>query len=445
MTELNVVAIVGRPNVGKSCLFNRLVGKRQAIVEATSGVTRDRIYGQSTWRGRSWQMADTGGLEFRSAHSLQESILSQAAAAAREACCILFVVDGCQGLMPLDHDVMEFLRPLRKPMILVVNKIDDPSQMNASTAEFYRLGVAAVVGVSALHGHRIDALGEMIAALVPDEVAKAGRESPGLRLSIIGKPNAGKSSLVNAILKQDRVIVHDQPGTTRDAVDTVFEFKGQRLVLIDTAGISRKKKIREPLDQYSRMRTMQAIERADVAVVVLDAQQGVTQDDKHIFELLAENEICCVIAVNKHDLVPELTVELCRETIHQEAAFMRFALVCLCSAKQPGRVDQILRLAQTAFANSQRRIPQEELNDVLNNRLKTLHGIQARGKLRMHYLAQVHARVPTFVLIVNNPVHVSPAAMKSVENTLRQRYNFEGAPVKIIIKRKERLEDAGHA
>lgn len=326
-----LVAISGRPNVGKSCLFNRLLGKRQSIVEPTSGVTRDRVYATVTWGKKEFQLVDTGGIHFEAKTEMSDQIIKQAQKGIDEANLILFIVDSTAGLTPEDWGILNFLRKANRKIILVVNKVDDMSKITHLT-DFYELGIEPMVFVSALHGLNIDELLDIVVEHLKPGNRKKEIEETALKVALIGKPNVGKSSFFNTLIKEERVIVSDVPGTTRDSVDTRVTVDGHDYLMIDTAGIKRKKRPKEAIDLFSRSRTIQAVKRADVCIVLIDAQVGLRRDDLHILSLIKDEDKCCVIGINKCDLV-KLDIEACQHTLTTQAYYMNFAFSILCSAK----------------------------------------------------------------------------------------------------------------
>ncbi len=436
MENKNIVAIVGRTNVGKSCLFNRLVGRRQAIVEATSGVTRDRVYAQVDWGRKVFKLVDTGGMLLNSKVEISSAIFDQVQKAVAEATLILLVLDSKTGLTAQDEQIMEFLRNFSKKIILVVNKVDDLTKFKPA-GEFYELGIEPVHLISALHGLNIDQLLDSIVEELKPEDRSFSENEAALKIAIVGRPNVGKSLFLNKILKEERVIVDNCPGTTRDAIDTYLFYNDQRLILIDTAGIRQKKKPHSNIDIYSRTRTIQAIKRADVCIVIVDAQSGILRDDLHIFSLVKDAGKCAVIVVNKCDII-KLKVEDCIHTISQKASFMSFAFCVLCSAKLSKNLNFALNFALYAWENNNRKIKQKKLNQTLAEIQSHLNPVSRRGQLKIHYFTQPKSRPPTFVLIVNNTGFIKKSFLRYVENELRRRYDFKGSSIKLVLKKKTR-------
>jgi len=435
MQDNNIVTIVGCPNVGKSSLFNRLLGRRQAIVEPTSGVTRDRVYADLSWKKKNFKLVDTGGLRFSDKTDMTKAVVNQARKAIEEARLILLVLDAKVGLSCQDTLVMDFMWRFGKKIILVVNKVDDLSKID-TLGEFYELGQNDIFFVSALHGLNINHLLDgIIGELKPGKTDHLDEKNI-LKVAIIGRPNVGKSSFLNRILKQDRAIVDSVPGTTRDTIDTEITLGGNRIILIDTAGIRRLKKTSQNIDFYSRTRTLEAIRRSDVCLVIIDAQDGILRDDLHIFSLVEKEEKCCVIAINKCDII-EVKLKDCIDTIAAQAAFMNFAFIVLCSAKEGKNLDFALELGRRAKENALKKIKQKKLNETLHELMgkdgkqSQLHG------LKVHYFTQVKTNPLTFVLIVNRPELLKKQKIRYIINGLRRRYDFQGASIRLLVKKKE--------
>ncbi|MDD5746688.1 MAG: ribosome biogenesis GTPase Der [Candidatus Omnitrophica bacterium] len=432
-----IVAIVGRPNVGKSSLFNRLVGRRQAIVEATSGVTRDRVHGMVQWGRHEFELVDTGGLHFSAGTTLSAAIVTQAKKAIDEADLLLFVVDIQTGITSLDREVMELIRKAGKKIILVVNKADNPEMLNAPH-EFHELGLSDIQFVSASHGFNSDGvLDAIVEALGPKItlIDQAGEKA--LRIAVIGRPNVGKSSFINKLLQEQRVIVDNIPGTTRDTVDISFTFENTKYTLVDTAGIRRKKKPHEDIDFFSRTRTLDAIQHADVCIVLIDAQQGIRRDDLHIFSLINEHQKCCVIGFNKCDLV-KITIRECLRAIAEQASFMEYAACVLCSATLGKNIHLALQLAQQSWNNGQQKIKQKKLSELVQEVVARNPVLCAQSGVKIHYLTQVKVQPPTFVIIVNRPELIKKHFVRFLEKELRRRHDFQGSPVVLLVKKKQR-------
>ncbi|MCS7173866.1 MAG: ribosome biogenesis GTPase Der [Armatimonadetes bacterium] len=436
MHRTPVVAIVGRPNVGKSALFNRLAGRRIAIVEDIPGVTRDRLSAPVEWQGRRFEVVDTGGWMSAPEDRLAERVRAAAEAAAREADVVLFVVDGRAGLVPEDAEIARALRRVHRPVILVVNKVDRPEREDALAAEFHALGFPEVVCVSALHGYGIGELLDQLVARLPgggEEVAEEGEE---IRVAFVGRPNVGKSSLVNALVGMDRVLVDEAPGTTRDAVDVVLRTDRRTFVLVDTAGLRRRARIRHALEFYSTLRTREALERAHVAVLVLDATEGPVDQDQRIAQEVVEAGRALVVAVNKWDLVSrEHATDLARR-IHEALRHMRFAPVVFTSARTGRNVRRILDLVARADASHALRIPTGPLNRAIERAVREAHPpADASGRpLKIYYATQVVTRPPTFVLFVNDPGICNESYLRYLEGRLRASFELVGTPIRFFLR-----------
>ncbi|MEW6726366.1 MAG: ribosome biogenesis GTPase Der [Bacillota bacterium] len=433
-----LVAIVGRPNVGKSTLFNRIVGTRAAVVEAQPGVTRDRLHQDAEWAGRAFTLVDTGGIDTASEDTMATRVTAQAQQAIAEADLIMFVLDSRDGLVPEDIEVANILRRAGKPVIPVINKIDNFDQP-LPLAEFYSLGLGDPVPVSAQLGLNVgDLLDEVVARLAVE--AGDTREEQAVKVAFIGRPNVGKSSLVNSILGEERVIVSDIPGTTRDAIDTFLERDGRRYVFIDTAGIRRRSRISEPVERYSVMRSQRALERADIAVLVIDAVEGVTAQDKRIAGLAEEAGRGTIIAVNKWDLVPKDSGTMNRytEAVRRELAFISYAPLVYTSAVTGHRVRNILDAVDSVYAQFTRRVQTSDFNRLMQDAFLAAPPPAEKGRrLKCYYATQVSTGPPTFVLFVNDPALGTNAYRRYLENQVRRAYGFEGTPVRIIWRGRE--------
>jgi len=432
-----VVAIVGRPNVGKSTIFNRLIGERLAIVQDQPGVTRDRIYGSTEWNGLSFNVIDTGGIEIQDDDTLMKSIKAQAELAIDEADCIIFVVDAKSGLTPSDQDVADLLYRSNKPVVLAVNKVDNIKQQE-NIFEFYSLGFADVIGISGTHGTGMgDLLDAVVAKLPPDDSEEY--DDDVIKIALIGRPNVGKSSLVNAILGEERVIVSPIAGTTRDAIDTPFERDGRRYVLIDTAGIRKRGKIYEQTEKYSVMRAMKAIERSDVVLVVLNAEEGIVEQDKHIAGYAHEAGKACIFVVNKWD-IPEKddkTLHQFERKIRDHFQFMDYAPALFVSAKTKQRLNRILPLVEHVADQHAMRVVTHVLNEIIQDAVATNAPPSDKGRrLRIQYATQVGVKPPTFMLFVNDPELMHFSYERYIENKLRAAFQFEGTPIRIFTRKK---------
>lgn len=431
-----VVAIVGRANVGKSTIFNRMVGERISIVEDVAGVTRDRIYAKASWLTKEFSVIDTGGIELENA-SFTTQIKMQAEIAIEEADVIVFVVNGREGVTKEDEYVARLLQKSRKPIILVVNKIDD-NQFRDYIYEFYALGVGDPIPVSGSHGIGIgDLLDQIINQLdLQDEETNEDEIS----FSIIGRPNVGKSSLTNAILGEERVIVSNIEGTTRDAIDTPFVKDGQKYRVVDTAGMRKKGKVYENIEKYSILRALTSIEKSDVILVVIDGETGIREQDKHVAGYAHEAGKGVVIVYNKWDLVDkdEKTMQKKQKEIYEQFKYLDYARIVFTSAKTGQRVDQIFPLIQESYENSRKRVQTSVLNDVLvdaqlMNPTTTFNG----GRLKIFYANQVAVCPPTFVLFSNDPQYLHFSYKRYLENRLREAFGFEGTPIHIICRKRD--------
>lgn len=431
-----VVAIVGRANVGKSTIFNRMVGERISIVEDVAGVTRDRIYAKASWLTKEFSVIDTGGIELENA-SFTTQIKMQAEIAIEEADVIVFVVNGREGITKEDEYVARLLQKSRKPIVLVVNKIDD-NQFRDYIYEFYALGVGDPIPVSGSHGIGIgDLLDQIINQLdLQDEETNEDEIS----FSIIGRPNVGKSSLTNAILGEERVIVSNIEGTTRDAIDTPFVKDGQKYRVVDTAGMRKKGKVYENIEKYSILRALTSIEKSDVILVVIDGETGIREQDKHVAGYAHEAGKGVVIVYNKWDLVDkdEKTMQKKQKEIYEQFKYLDYARIVFTSAKTGQRVDQIFPLIQESYENSRKRVQTSVLNDVLvdaqlMNPTTTFNG----GRLKIFYANQVAVCPPTFVLFSNDPQYLHFSYKRYLENRLREAFGFEGTPIHIICRKRD--------
>ena len=431
-----VVAIVGRANFGKSTIFNRMVGERISIVEDVAGVTRDRIYAKASWLTKEFSVIDTGGIELENA-SFTTQIKMQAEIAIEEADVIVFVVNGREGITKEDEYVARLLQKSRKPIILVVNKIDD-NQFRDYIYEFYALGVGDPIPVSGSHGIGIgDLLDQIINQLdLQDEETNEDEIS----FSIIGRPNVGKSSLTNAILGEERVIVSNIEGTTRDAIDTPFVKDGQKYRVVDTAGMRKKGKVYENIEKYSILRALTSIEKSDVILVVIDGETGIREQDKHVAGYAHEAGKGVVIVYNKWDLVDkdEKTMQKKQKEIYEQFKYLDYARIVFTSAKTGQRVDQIFPLIQESYENSRKRVQTSVLNDVLvdaqlMNPTTTFNG----GRLKIFYANQVAVCPPTFVLFSNDPQYLHFSYKRYLENRLREAFGFEGTPIHIICRKRD--------
>jgi GTP-binding protein len=438
-----IVAIVGRPNVGKSTLFNRLVGERQAIVEDQPGTTRDRVYGVTDWAGVEFTIVDTAGLqdEQEIASSSQAEIAKwtsqQAKFAIEEADAILFMVDAKSGLTAGDYEVADLLRRADKPTILVANKAES-SERREGAVEFYNLGLGEPYTISAYHGTGTGDLLDRIVESLPE--AEDEPETEGPNIAIVGRPNVGKSRLLNALLGQERAIVSDVPGTTRDSLDTQVTWAGQPLTLIDTAGIRRRGRIEQGIERFSVLRSMRAIDRSDVVLLLIDATEDFTSQDLHIAGYIEEQKKGIVVVVNKWDLVEKdaKTMEDYRQRASEELAFMPYAPVVFISAKYGQRVQQVLESALKVVEERQRRISTSVLNKVLRTAVAKHPPPSKPGKwIKFYYATQVDVAPPTFVFFCNDPQAIHFSYRRYLENELRASCGFEGTPIRMSFRGRE--------
>jgi len=440
------VAIVGRPNVGKSALFNRLIGKRLAIVEETPGVTRDRLYALADWNGRTFSLIDTAGIDTDALadDEMARRTRAQAELAASEADVIVFVVDAAAGLSPLDDDVVHIMRKTRKPVILVANKAESERVRAQIPGEFARLGFGEPIVVSALHGEGTGDLLDAIVESLPPEAAAADDDSE-LALAIVGRPNVGKSSLLNALLGEERSIVSDVAGTTRDAIDTLFEFREHTIRLIDTAGVWRKIKHHGSIEYYASLRALGAIARCDVAILVIDSMQGVLDQDRRLAGLVLEERKGLIIVANKWDLALQQDGEFKQneliEIIHENIPFASFAPVTFLSALTKRRLGSLMPLVMRVAGNLDRRIGTAQLNTVIRDATYAHQPPNHSGRpLRIYYAAQVSTHPPLFIFHCNDPDLLTNSYKRFLENTLRANFDFEGVPLTLEF-RARRAED----
>lgn len=432
-----VVCIVGRPNVGKSTLFNRIVGRRIAITEDTPGVTRDRIYAEAEWLNKYFTLIDTGGLEPESEDIFHKNIKKQVEVAIDTADVILFVVDGLQGVTPVDRDIANMLRLVDKKVILVCNKIDSKNRLD-NIFEFYELGMGNPVAVSAEQGLGIgDLLDEIIKHFPEDKETEYDEDL--IRVAVIGKPNVGKSSLINRILGEERVIVTDIPGTTRDAIDTYFTHNDNRYVFIDTAGLRRKRSINENVERYSVIRTLSAIDRSNICVLVIDGTIGVTEQDTKIAGYAHENGKGMIIAVNKWDIVEKdhNTYLKMEKEIREKLSFVSYAPIVFISAKTGKRVNKLFEMLEVVNNNHNLRISTGILNDIINEAILMNQPPSDKGmRLKIYYGTQVSVRPPKFVIFVNKKKLVHFSYERYLENQIRENFGFTGTPIRFEFKEK---------
>ena len=433
-----LIAIVGRPNVGKSMLFNKLIGQRLSIVEDTPGVTRDRLYAPCEWRGRSFDLVDTGGIEPSTDSEILLFMREQAQIAIDAADVIVLVTDIRTGVTAADEDVATMLQRSHKPVVLAVNKADSTGLTDPALYEFYSLGLGDPIAVSAIHGHGTGDLLDACMAYFPPEDEDED-EDDVIRVAVIGKPNVGKSSLVNRILGEKRVIVSDVAGTTRDAVDTPFENESGRYIFIDTAGIRRKSKVEERVEKFSVMRAQLAIERADVCLILIDGRDGVTEQDTKIAGLAHEAGKASIIVVNKWDLVEKETgtLEKMRKEIQRDLGFMSYAPIVFISALTGQRTDKLFEMINRVNEQTSMRIPTGQLNNVLADAQMRVQPPTDKGRrLKIYYMTQTGIRPPCFVIFCNSKELFHFSYLRYIENQIRSVFGLEGTPVHLIIRQK---------
>jgi len=436
-----LVALVGRPNVGKSTLFNRMIGERTAIVEDLPGTTRDRLYGEYEWRGRDVAVVDTGGIVPGTDEDVSESVYEQARLAIDEADVLVFMVDLRAGITPVDQDIADLLRRTSKPIILVVNKADNLKQ-EGEAVEFHALGLGDPFPLSAGRGLNIGDFLDRIDELLPPGDAEEPRDE-AVRVAIVGRPNVGKSSLVNALTGQKRAVVSPVPGTTRDAVDTALEYGGQTVVLVDTAGIRRRGRIEQGIERYSVIRAMRAIDRADVAILLVDATLPLAAQDAHVAGFVQDEAKGMVVAVNKWDAVPKdsHTMAQYERLLRDQFSFMPYVPIVFISAKTGQRIDHVLDLALEIRKERERRIPTGVLNGALRSALAEHQPPSSGGRqVKVFYVTQVGVNPPTFVFKVNDPQLVHFGFKRFLENQIRERFGFAGTPIRMYFRPRGREE-----
>lgn len=434
----DLIAIVGRPNVGKSTLFNKLTGQRIAIVEDTPGVTRDRIYGKAEWRNRPFRLVDTGGIEPDSKDLLLSQMRAQAQLAIDSASVIIFVVDLTTGMTANDESVASMLLKSGKPVVLCVNKCDSVGAPPAELYEFYNLGLGEPIPVSSIHGHGTGDLLDAAFALLPPE-AEEEEDEATIKVAVIGKPNAGKSSLVNRIAGEERVIVSDVAGTTRDATDTLVEYGGEKYLLIDTAGIRRKSKVSDDIERYSVLRAYMAIDRADVCVIMIDANIGYTEQDSKVAGYAHDKGKACVIAVNKWDSIEknEKTMNEFKAKLDVDFSFMSYAPYVFISALTGQRIDKLFEEIRLTAEQNARRITTGMLNDLLAYATARVQPPSDKGKrLKLYYMTQASAKPPTFVVFCNKKELFHYSYQRYIENQIREAFSLDHTPIRIVVRER---------
>lgn len=433
-----IVAIVGRPNVGKSTLFNKLAGRRIAIVEDQPGVTRDRIYAKSEWVGKEFTIIDTGGIEPESEDIILAQMRRQALIAIETADVIMFIVDGKSGLTDTDREVAQMLRKSKKPIVLVVNKIDRVIQED-NKFEFYNLGIGEPIAISASQALGLGDMLDEVVALFPSTEGSE-EEEEYIKIAMVGKPNVGKSSLINKLLGEERNIVSDIPGTTRDAIDSQLETEHGKFTLIDTAGLRRKSRIKEEIERYSAVRTLAAIERSDVCILVLDATEELSEQDEKIIGFAHEQNKAIMIIVNKWDLIEkdDKTMNAFMKNIRMKISFVDYASYLFISAKTGQRVNKVLEMAKECFESYSRRISTGILNDVISNAvLKQEPPVTHGRRMKIFYTTQVDTKPPTFIFFVNDAEALHYSYERYLANQLRENFNFKGTGIKLIFRERK--------
>jgi GTP-binding protein len=437
---LPVVAVVGRPNVGKSTLFNKLIGQRLSIVEDTPGVTRDRIYAKCEWRGRKFMVVDTGGIEPKEDDKMLTLMRQQAELAISHADVIVFVTDLRSGVTANDYAVADMLQKSGKPVVLAVNKCDNLGEMPMEVYEFYNLGIGDPFPISSVHGHGTgDMLDEIVSHFPTEDMEDYDEDD--IRVAVIGKPNAGKSSLINRIAGEERVIVSDMAGTTRDATDTVIERPEGRFVFIDTAGIRKKSKITERVEHFSVLRAYMAVDRADVCVIMIDATTGFTEQDSKVAGYAHEQGKACIVAVNKWDAIEKTdkTMQEFRTKLEQDFSFMSYVPFVFISAKTGQRVEKLFEMIKFVHDQNCMRISTGMLNDILAYATTRVQPPSDKGRrLKIYYMTQASSKPPTFVMFVNRSDLFHFSYQRYIENQIRSTFGLEGTPVRFIIRERDR-------
>jgi GTP-binding protein len=431
-----LVAIVGRPNVGKSTLFNRIIGHRDAIVDDMPGVTRDRNYAEADWAGKAFTLIDTGGFVPASEDVIELAIREQAQIAIDEASMVLFIVDAQSGLLPEDTEIADILRRSQKKVVLIVNKVDSDKR-ESELAEFYKLGLGEPIPISALVGRKTGDLLDIITKDISASPQDVG--DPRLKIAIIGRPNVGKSSFVNALLQEDRHIVTDIPGTTRDPIDAILKYHGEEILLVDTAGLRRKSKVKESVEFYSALRALKSIERCDVAVVLIDAKEGLEHQDLRVIETSIQRRRAVVIAVNKWDLIEkdDQTARAYEKALREKLRIYDFIPIIFISALVKQRIYKVIELVKAVDAEQNKRITTSELNNTLGTDIKTHPPHSRSGKeIKINYITQVRSKPPVFAFFCNEPKLVDDSYRRYLENRIREHFTFNGVPIVLSFKQK---------
>ncbi len=433
-----IVAVVGRPNVGKSTLFNKLIGKRLSIVDDTPGVTRDRIYGDAEWLGKKFMLVDTGGIEPDNGDVILSGMRAQAQLAIDTASAIIFVTDINSGVTATDAEIASMLQKSGKPVVLCVNKCDGIGEPPAEIYEFYNLGLGDPLPVSSVHGHGTGDLLDEVIAHIPESEFDEDDEDV-INVAVIGKPNAGKSSLINKISGEERSIVSDIAGTTRDAIDTAVERDGVKYNFIDTAGLRRKSRVDDKIEKYSILRAQMAIERADVCVIMIDGKEGFTEQDSKVAGLALEEGKACIIAVNKWDAVEKdgRTMDETRKSLMKDFSFMSYAPIIFISAKTGQRIDRLFELIKYVNEQNTMRISTGMLNDILADATARVQPPTDKGKrLKIYYMTQASTKPPTFVCFCNKAELFHFSYQRYLENQIRSTFGLEGTPIRFVIRER---------
>ena len=435
------IALIGRPNVGKSALFNRIVKKRIAIVDEMEGVTRDRLYAEAELFGRAFEMIDTGGIDENSEIPFAEEVRRQAEIAVEEADSLIMVVDARIGITNLDEHVASLLLRSGKPVCLAVNKVDNIHDQG-HTAPFYSLGIESVMPVSATHGNNVAELLELALSSCPEE--KGTEEAQGIKVAIIGRPNVGKSTLINTLLDEERCVVSPIAGTTRDAIDVTVAYQEELFTFIDTAGIRRKKSEHEVVDKFAAIRTERAVDRADVCILMLDSQEGMTTQEKRIARMIEQKGKGCLIFCNKWDLVKGFRMEHCKQSLQIEASFIRYCPTLFGSAHTGRKLTELFPHIQEIYQHLQKRVSTGQLNKFIEKAIQKVHPPMLKGKrLRIYYMAQVDISPPRFVFFVNHPDLLADSYKKYLINQFRLSYQFTGVPLVFYLKGKKKQDKRG--
>ena len=439
-----IVAIVGRPNVGKSTLFNQIGKKRLSIVDDMAGVTRDRIYMDATWLNREFTLIDTGGIEIKTADKMFNAIKIQVKIAVEEADAIIFVVDGRSGVTLEDENVAKFLRGSKKPIILAVNKIDGIN-LEQDAFEFYKLGLGEPIGISASNALNLGDLLDAVIKNLPEDEKNPSKDDDEIKIAVIGRPNVGKSSLVNKMLGEERVIVSEMPGTTRDAIDTHFFMDGTKFTLIDTAGMRKKSKIDEPVERYSVIRSLRAIDRADVVLMLIEAPVGVTEQDKKIAGYAHDSGKGCVIVVNKWDIYPnkhDRSTNRFTDELRERLGFLQYAPVVYISALTGQRVERVTELVKFVAEQQSMRIQTSVLNELIRDAVAVNPPPSKKGKsAKIFFVTQAEICPPRFIIFVNEPELLHFSYLRFIENRLRESFGFEGTPLKFFVRKHNQKDD----